>query len=168
MTASNRKWAAAYLRQAQEDFNAAKSEILQIEAPSVFCMLIQMVFEKIAKAALLSTGDVKIGNVRTDHKILKKFSIILNNYKRSLPPLHKDNWKEILNVAVELERLQPSQAGKNKPCLEYPWEDEETQSVKCPADDLPIVNRITSSRDNVAPRLIKFAGHLIEHFDKIF
>jgi HEPN domain-containing protein len=49
--ATIREWTNAYLAQAHEALEAAKV-LAEKGIPSAFCMLLQMVFEKLAKAAL--------------------------------------------------------------------------------------------------------------------
>lgn len=56
MVASPEAWAEPFLNQAREDLRAAWT-IDRSEAASTFCMLMQMVFEKLAKAAYARSGN---------------------------------------------------------------------------------------------------------------
>jgi hypothetical protein len=56
--ATLREWADAYLAQAKSDLEGARA--LSAAAPSTLAMLVQMVFEKFAKAALLRQHAVTI------------------------------------------------------------------------------------------------------------
>jgi len=49
------EWALAYLEQARADMRGA--DLVQAEEPSVLAMLLQMVLEKLGKAALLRSGN---------------------------------------------------------------------------------------------------------------
>ncbi len=58
-------WANGYLQQALADMRAA--ERLQGHEPSVLAMLIQMVLEKLGKAALLRAGRISVAAARGSH-----------------------------------------------------------------------------------------------------
>ena len=63
--ATMRDWADAYLAQAREDLEGAR--LVGGAAGSVFAMLLQMVFEKLAKAALLRSSTVTVQWARRTH-----------------------------------------------------------------------------------------------------
>jgi len=63
--ASEREWATGYYMQALADMRAAR--ILQGQESSVLAMLLQMVLEKIAKAALLRGGQLTIDRAKGSH-----------------------------------------------------------------------------------------------------
>ena len=63
--AGNREWAEAFLEQAKEDLKAAQT--VGLSAPSDFCMLMQMTFEKAAKAALLLQGTIRLEKAVSSH-----------------------------------------------------------------------------------------------------
>lgn len=62
--ASPLDWAAAYLAQARKEIDAAAEPL----DPSVRAMLLQMGFEKIAKAAMLKNGQWTIAHTQTTHR----------------------------------------------------------------------------------------------------
>jgi hypothetical protein len=57
--ATTRDWADAYLAQARADLSSPR--LVGAAEPSVFAMVMQMVFEKFAKAALLRSGAITLG-----------------------------------------------------------------------------------------------------------
>jgi len=63
--ASEREWATGYYMQARADMRAAR--ILQGQEPSILAMLLQMVLEKIAKAALLRAGQLTVARAKGSH-----------------------------------------------------------------------------------------------------
>jgi len=165
--ASNREWAEAYLEQAREDLKAA--QIGRINAPSDFCMLMQMTFEKAAKAALLRKGTIRLEKAVSSHSGASKLVKILKTNREYLPLADMGKpylWKDILPLLTELERSQPSLAGKGQPSLEYPWENSEG-TVCWPARDFPMIARLKSS-PQIAPRLLKFASLLISDISRGF
>lgn len=64
--ATDREWAEGYLAQARADLAAAV--LVGTVQPSVFAMLMQMVFEKFAKAALLRLGSITLASAARTHK----------------------------------------------------------------------------------------------------
>src|ERR1035437_10224236 len=60
-----RAWSDAFFAQANEDLASAK--VVFVQQPSVFCMLMQMVFEKMAKAVALRTGQATPSGVKKNH-----------------------------------------------------------------------------------------------------
>ncbi len=154
----------AYLFQAQEDLRAAKmvgSEIAS--APSSFYMLLQMVFEKLAKAYMYrNTNQLpkRFGNETAD----KHFSKIIDAMIRSNPSKRK-YYKYLIGLIKELEVAQPSIAktiSENTPRLEYPWEDKK-HSLCYPARDLPLVKRFYADENQArtAWAALKFAQEYI-------
>jgi hypothetical protein len=63
--ATPREWADAFLAQARVDLEAAR---LVEAVPSVFAMVLQMTFEKLAKAALLRSGATALSTATTTHR----------------------------------------------------------------------------------------------------
>ena len=165
--ASNREWAEAYLEQAKEDLKAAQA--IKLNAPSDFCMLMQMTFEKAAKAALLRKGSTQLNKAESSHKAASNLVRILKANRGYLPLTDTGKpymWKDILPLVTELERAQPSLAGKGQPKLEYPWENSEGK-VCWPARDFPLIVRLKSS-PQIAPRMMKFASLLISDITRVF
>lgn len=166
--ATKREWADAYLAQAHQDLIAARR--LTGHAPSVLCMLLQMVFEKAAKGALLRSGQISISKARSSHKAASTLIQILKRHRKYLTtigPGGSYQWKDVLPLVQELERSNP-QLAQDGPQLEYPWEDSSDGSIRWPARDLPIVQRMDDPRDTSGPRLVRFAGQLCEQIDTLF
>jgi len=166
--ATKREWADAYLEQAHQDLEAAR--ILTGKAPSVLCMLLQMVFEKAAKAALLRSGQITVNKANSSHKAASTLIQILKRHRSYLEAIGSGNafeWKDILPLVQELERANP-QLSQQGPHLEYPWEDPQDGSIRWPARDLPVVQRLSDPLDTSGPRLVRFAGQLCKQVNSLF
>ena len=112
----------AYLLQAEEDLQAAKTIGNNLlTAPSTFCMLLQMVFEKLAKAEKYKAWEMlptHLGHELASEYFTKFFSANM----RMAPRQRK--YSRLIGLIQELERLQPSIArriSENEPQLEYLW-----------------------------------------------
>lgn len=172
-------YAKPFLEQASEDLRAAQSliEVLQHGnnatsqrkhgAPSTFCMLLQMSFEKLAKAVRARQGREPI----REHLVVTTF--LLN--------LARDRWRlaqisigpdavmqGIFQFIRELENAHPQRGDDKAPQLEYPWVDATTGVVCCPARDLHLCRRVTDPRDKVAAKTMKFGAALIDKFDLLY
>jgi hypothetical protein len=153
--ATERDWADAYLAQARSDLAGAR--LAGTGEPSVFAMLMQMVFEKFAKAALLRSGAVTLASAKTSHKAAS----------RMVAPMGGPHvWHAAFEVVEALERAHPSVA-RGAPQLEYPWEAADG-GVRWPARDLAIAARLGNPRSNLAAHVAEFALKLDRHFDLIF
>jgi len=64
--ATQRDWADGYLAQARADLAGAR--LVGAAEPSVFAMMMQMAFEKFAKAALLRTGAITLESAQASHR----------------------------------------------------------------------------------------------------
>ncbi len=166
--AGSKDWADAHLAQAAEDLTAAKK--LGGRVPSVLAMLLQMVFEKTAKAALLRSSEMTVAKARASHRSASRMVAVL---KRNRSILHKIGgrnayaWKDVLPVVTELERAHP-QLSEGGPQLEYPRQDVATDEVLWLARDLPIAHRLGAPGDLTGSRTLKFATQLIKAFDEVF
>lgn len=87
--ASEREWAGAYLEQARADLGAANALAASGVAPSCLAMLLQMVFEKLGKAALLRTGSARIEDVTTTHVTARRVLLMLRRERRRFAPLSR-------------------------------------------------------------------------------
>lgn len=170
--ATPRDWATGYLGQAREDLAAAKA--LQGTAPSVVAMLLQMVFEKLGKAALLRSNQMTVHGAQASHAAASRMLAAIRRNRSLLRRLgngYEHAWKDVMPVVTELERLHPAIAvhrgGSREPCLEYPWEDA-SGTVKWPARDLPMVPRLRDPRLQLGSRLVRFANQLAGDFDELF
>jgi hypothetical protein len=65
--ASDREWADAFLAQGGADLAAADAVATSGLAPSSLAMLLQMAFEKLAKAALLRMRSASLDDVTSTH-----------------------------------------------------------------------------------------------------
>jgi hypothetical protein len=65
--ANDPEWGDAFLAQARADFAAADAVATSGIAPSWLAMLLQMVFEKLAKAALLRMRSADLEDVTSTH-----------------------------------------------------------------------------------------------------
>jgi hypothetical protein len=140
--ATPREWANGYLSQAREDLKGAAA--VSGQAPSVFGMLLQMTFEKMAKAALLRSKQMTIGGAQSTHAAAGRMVHVLRLNRRILRELGDGNeyaWKEVFPLVTELERAHPKHAAADAPKLEYPWEDAATRDIRWPARDLPVARR---------------------------
>jgi len=163
--ASVRDWADAYLAQARADLEGAKS--LGGAAPSVFAMLLQMVFEKLAKAALLRSGSVTLSWALGTHGAASRMLQAMRRQRGLLDPMGgAQAWEDVLWVIDTLEKAHP-QIARDGPQLEYPWESA-AGDVQWPARDLGIAGALGNSSSNLATRVLRFAILLGKRFDQIF
>jgi len=166
--ATDREWANAYRAQAAADLEAAR--LLQGEAPSVLAMLLQMVLEKLAKAALLRSGAMTFKNAARSHVAASRMILVLKRNQHLLAGVGDRGshaWKDVLPIVQELERSHP-QLAAGRPQLEYPWQDTTTGEVRWPAKDLPIANRFADPKSTEAARTTRFAMELNRAFDGLF
>jgi hypothetical protein len=175
--------ADAFLEQAREDLRGAKSIVEQgvDTAPSTLCMLLQQVFEKIAKAARLEMGADFDGI--SGHKAVTKH---LNSQQKFLDTVSRvakytklgNVDQKLRNVIRELEERHPALFRGNRDekghswdmggQLKYPWRDSQTEEVKYPARDLQLAREIQNPSSRLAANLAKLATAFIERFDDIF
>lgn len=162
--ASALAWSDAYRAQARADLEGAKA--VSGIAPSVLAMLLQMVFEKLAKAALLRTGAVTPSFAQSSHAAASHMLRAMRLQRGILAPLGgAQAWGDVLWVVEELERAHPALAKKGSPQLEYPWETPQGV-VRWPALHLPMAQSLGSS--TLGTRVLKFATLLEQRFDQIF
>jgi hypothetical protein len=164
--ASTTDWAFAYREQARVDLRAASA--LGATEPSIFAMLMQMAFEKFAKAALLRSGAVSLSFATSSHRAASRMVATMRLQKGLMARIGGPHvWSAALEVVEALERAHPSlAAGAGGPQLEYPWENQ--GAVMWPARDLPIASKLGNPRSNLAAHVIDFAHRLDTHFDEIF
>jgi hypothetical protein len=162
---SQREWAEGYLEQARADLAAAR--VLGGREPSAFAMLLQMCFEKLAKAALLRKGSVDVAWARSNHRAAGLMVKTMRLQRTLLSPLGGITvWEDALRVVEALENAHPSVA-TDGPHLEYPWANTDGR-VSWPAKDLSIAQRLANPKSNLAPRVLSFASQLSDKFDQIF
>lgn len=135
-------------------------------SPSTLAMLLQMVFEKYAKAALLRSGTLDLAQVRRSHAAASKMAQLLWRHRPFKEMLGGAQvWADVLGIIPELERAHPQITGKG-PHLEYPWEH--NGNICWPARDLPIAQTLGRPESTLPLRILKFAQALGERFDAIF
>ena len=157
MPALPRDWSDAFLEQAREDLKAAWAVAASQSSPSTLCMLLQMVFEKLAKAAYARGGNV----VPRSHRAASMLFLMLDRHPAANTMLSASH--NVRQFVAQLEDAHPAIAGRQIPPwpqLEYPWEDEVTGVVLCPTRDLYLVRRVQDPRDRIALECLRFASAL--------
>jgi len=137
-------------------------------SPSTLAMLIQMVFEKLAKAALLRQGAAPLDTVRRSHRAASRLLLALRRQRRLFALLGGAKvWEDVLWVVGELEDAHPQLAPQHAPQLEYPWEDVDG-AIQWPARDLQVARALGDSKRGLAPRVLRFAELMEQQFDTMF
>ena len=163
--AMEREWANAYLAQARADLVGAR--LVGTYEPSVFAMLLQMVFEKFAKAALLRSGSIPLASAKTSHKAASRMVAAMRIQRGLMVPMGGPHvWQAAFEVVEALERSHPSIA-QGTGQTEYPWETT-TGAVHWPARDRAIAAKLGNPRSNLAAHVMDFASKLDRQFDAIF
>jgi hypothetical protein len=121
---------------------------------SVFAMLLQMAFEKFAKAALLRSGAITYAAARSSRKAASTMTAAMRRQRALIVPIGGPLvWSAAFEV-VDVEARTPSMA-QGAAQLEYPWEAA-NGLVHRPASDLPIAlelaNRSGTGDDVLHPR----------------
>ena len=127
-------------------------------------MLIQMVFEKLAKAAFARGGH----GVQKSHYAASHLFAVLRRHPSGLALLHAN--PNVQQFVWELEAAHPAIAGRQTPPwpqLEYPWEDVASGTVLHPARDLALARRVRDPRDRIAVDCLKFADALADQLHVI-
>jgi hypothetical protein len=161
--ASPRDWADPFLEQAREDLKAAWS-VPASQSASTFCMLLQMVFEKLGKAAYARAGNVV---PRTHQAASLLFGMLLRHPAGEALLQVNGNVRQFV---IELEAAHPQVARRQPqpwPQLEYPWEDPAAGTVFSPARDLPLARRVRDPKDRIALDCLKFASALAKQLPVI-
>lgn len=135
-------WRDALLEQARSNFDVAQALSAASNHPSQSTMLLQMAWEKLAKAALVAGGSWSPSN-RT-HRVISKFVSVLKRAPRGERVLGQSSRASFIERVdalhvdlVRLESLTPAVAGASENA-EYPWEVPEPggRSVQFPAKHL--------------------------------
>ena len=120
-------------------------------------MLIQVVFEKLAKAAYARSGLV----VPRKHQVATRLFLILQRHPSGSNLLRAH--PNVQQFVMDLENAHPAVAGSQTPPwpqLEYPWEDTVAGVVQYPAQHLYLVRRVQNPKDRIALDCLKFASAL--------
>jgi hypothetical protein len=166
-----RDWSEPFLEQAREDLKAAWS--LANATPlsaSTLCMLIQMVFEKLAKAAFAKGGNVDNRN----HQVASRVFPLIQRASPAGVHLVR-NSPNVIQFVFELETAHPFVANRAEkddptvpwPRLEYPWPDPTASVVLSPAHNLALAQRVRCSADRIAADCLKFASAFAKDFHNI-
>jgi hypothetical protein len=163
------EWAEAYREQAAADLRAAT----QATEPSVLAMLLQMAYEKVAKAALLRAGMSTVHDAQRTHLAASTMMTVLAGSRRKCNQLGVDRWYlqyNLLPMVTALEGLHPALVrarGGAGPWLEYPWEDP-AQDIRWPARDLPGLNGFRAQHGGRAAALANTCSALVQRLNQIF
>jgi len=153
MPSTPRDWSDAFLEQAREDLRAAYA-LPASDCPSTLCMLLQMVFEKLAKAAFARAGAPNANS----HQVATRLFLLLERNPSGKKLLQAT--PNVRQFVTELENAHPAVANRSSPPwprLEYPWEDA-TGQVLYPARDLPLARRVRNPSDRILVDCLKFAS----------
>jgi hypothetical protein len=178
--ATPRDWATGYLEQGREDLAALRR--LDASTPSTAAMLLQMVFEKLAKSAMLKLGSPLPAVQRSHHVASRLVAVFASNpiLLEALDEEDGESWAEVLPLVLELEAAHPAPPvdpvnpkkrlprPAGTPVLEYPWEDAKTGDIRWPARDLPIAQRFADPAGVELARLVKFAMSLSRKHASLF
>ncbi|WP_159397893.1 hypothetical protein [Sorangium cellulosum] len=154
MPAAPRDWALPFLEQARADLRVAWTVPPEYRG-STFCMLLQMVFEKLAKAAYARSGQV----VPHTHRAASHLFAVFLRRPGGLALLQGS--QNVQQFVVELETAHPQLArALPQPCpqLEYPWEDPVNGIVYHPERDLAVCSRVRNPRDRIALDCLRLAS----------
>lgn len=164
--ATERDWAQGYREQARADFRGMTT--MGSVSPSTLAMLCQMVFEKLAKAALLRQGAAPLETVRHSHRAASRLLLVLRRQRTLFALLGGAKvWEDVLWVVGALEDAHPQLAPDYAPQLEYPWEDV-NGAIRWPARDLQVAQALGDSRRGLAPRVFRFVELMDQLFDTMF
>lgn len=154
------------MRQAEADLRAAEALIQNSTATSPTCMMLQMVFEKLAKAYRLKGGE-SYDKVRQDgHRTMGKWIPTIQRqsavFKNQLGQPSPQKWNQWLGELRNLEDAQPAIAQGNRPQLEYPWQH--GGQVRWPEDHLGLGKRLMDPHARLGADLLRFAHTLIKSY----
>lgn len=164
--ASSRDWATGYYKQALADMRGAR--VLQGAEPSVLAMLLQMVLEKLAKAALLRSGQITVDHAKGTHRAASTLLFQLGRNKRACEQLGLAIGTVRHRLAPLVDRLeasQPALAGDG-PCLEYPWETPSGE-IRWPAQHLEVARKF-GPKSQEGQLLFELSLRLCERFEQAF
>ncbi len=163
---SSAKWGQAFLRQAEADLRAAEALVKDGSAASTACMVIQMVFEKLAKAYRLKNGEsyssVRQGSHRTMEKLIQTLQRQREIFRNDLGGPTDQRWKQLLGMLKALEDAQPSIAQDARPQLEYPWS--QGGQVRWPEDHLALGKKLMDPRNRLAADLLRLGHTLVRNY----
>ena len=171
-------WSEAFFAQARQDFLLAMLGAQEISKHGAsVCMLLQMFFEKYAKAVFCSmnNGQLPPRNHRTAKTFLSvlrgssKYSKFKKNSNNSSIQATNRRFLDFFDFISKLEALQPSNANSGKteddtPQLEYPWKHPSSTVFNSPCDDLDIIHEIENPQSRLFTKILPIAQSLINDF----
>ena len=167
--ATDRDWGDAFFAQAADDLVAAQAAY-DAGVASSFCMLMQMVFEKLAKAVFARAG----APAAQRHQVAARLVAVLRRTPGSAAVLI--GGARTLAAVEELENAHPAVVADairrgvatQYPQLEYPWLNASTNRVEWSGKHLPIARRVSDPEDRIAADLLRSAHAFVKHFDTMF
>lgn len=174
--ATSREWAEGFFDQAAEDLNAVQILLREGGPASTSCMLLQMIFEKLFKAAALraaSDDTAQIRQICASHAAADRVSSRLRHH----PQLERMEWLGqgnrhqfhlTLDWVKALEKLHPAFSRDNPfpGCLEYPEEDP-SGKLWLPKE-VALVQQFADPRKHLCPFLLSFAQEFQRNFNQLF
>jgi len=133
-------------------------------------MLMQMVFEKMAKAVALRTGQATPSGVKKNHAAASRWVAALkrDRGRRALLGDPTNQGFNTLSILVQtLENCHPSLAPAGSPQMEYPWEGPK-DAICWPAQHLPIAQHFRDPLLRDAVLLLGFAEALVQGFYRLY
>ena len=176
---SYNSWEEAFYAQAIQDFELAKTGAVEIKKHgAAVCMLLQMFFEKYAKAIYCHLNHCPPPR---SHRTTKAFLSVLRGsakYSKYKKANGISNWKkdkrqflDFFDFITKLEALQPSNANSGKieddsPQLEYPWRCKDMNLFYAPCSDLDITHEIEDPNSRLFSKILPIAKNLIDDFPR--
>jgi hypothetical protein len=167
--ATELEWSEAYREQARADLRGAD----QATEPSVVAMLLQMAYEKVAKAALLRSGMATVPGTQATHAAASSMMAVIAVSTRKCDRLGINRpyfQHQLVPMVRALEDLHPALVrarGGTGPWLEYPWERGDGQ-VQWPAQHLPSLNGFRPRHAGRAAALADTCHALCERLHEVF
>lgn len=146
------------------------ARFVQGAEPSALAMLLQMVLEKLSKAAMLRSRVLDVARATSSHAAARRLFQHLVRDRRACRHLR---WKpevvaqHVVPLVEQLERSQPQLAPKTGPLLEYPWKDA-SGNIRWPAEHHPVVRSFGAKTGSSGHLVFRFVQDLCERFDAVF
>ena len=175
-------WSKAYFAQACQDFQLAKIGAQEISKHGAsVCMLLQMFFEKYAKAVFCRMNNNQLPP--RNHRTAKTFISLLrgsskySKFKKHINPVINRTsnrpFLDFFDFISKLESLQPSNANAGKseddsPQLEYPWRNRTSTEFYSPSENLDIIHEIENPQSRLFTKILPIAQNLINDFQHFY
>lgn len=167
-----REWSRAFLEQAKSDLKAANSLAASTEYASQTTMLLQMAWEKLAKAALVLSGSWD--PMRRKHDVAARFISVLKRMPQAQAVLFagpsaqfRARMVSLQDDLLALEKLTPalSQGGIN---AEYPWRQTDASGNETVCWPSKHLSPSFSLSERSSIRVRKDFDSIVSNFDRIF